>query len=120
MRGNLTCPDKCGFEFNTQFLRDLTELDKLSKIYIKREIYITSGPRCPEYNAKVKGINGSTHTEGIAADIEFLNSEDLYFLIKHSLGLGICRIGINREHKYIHIDKGMKSKRFDKNIIWLY
>lgn len=78
-------------------------IDRIEK-FLNREITVTSGFRCPECNAKVGGVPNSAHMKGLAIDIKFDTSKDLYFLLKALFSIGIMRIGINFEKKFVHMD----------------
>ena len=117
MKGKLTCSDECGMIFNDDFIKKLTELDKLFFILSKKGINITSGPRCEKYNTIIRGAKNSTHMEGIAADIAFENDTDLYNLIVSSICFGIKRIFIYYNAKFIHIDEGTKEMGYLTPII---
>ena len=76
---------------------------------------INSGYRTEEWNKKVGGRVGSSHTKGLAADIQAIGSRDRGLIVKSLLDVGINRIGIAKT--FIHCDVD-KSK--DDNVIWLY
>ena len=53
----------------------------------KRNLFISSGYRCPELNAKIGGAKTSQHTKGEAVDLEVIgfNNYDLFQWIKKYL-----------------------------------
>lgn len=84
-------------------------------------LYITSGVRTPEHNAKVGGSIRSSHLAGLACDISDNNlGREMsglarYIIISELTALGITRIGIAKT--FIHFDVD-ESKR--QEVIWLY
>ena len=83
---------------------------------------ITSGFRTPSHNAYVggvlpnpdKGIKGSSHMYGYAADIACNNSSDREIILNALIEAGFRRIGIAKT--FIHADNDP-----DKNpSVWLY
>ena len=62
----MTC--ECGCGLNNTDLRLMQVLEQIRSHFGDRPVFITSGCRCPEYNARVGGIAGSMHTYGKAAD----------------------------------------------------
>lgn len=62
---------------------------------------INSGYRTPEHNAAVGGVNGSEHTQGLAADIGITDSGQRYWLVKVALENGIKRIEV--KPTWIHL-----------------
>jgi len=65
---------------------------------------INSGYRSAMQNKLVGGVPGSAHTKGLAVDLRALNGSESYAIIKAAMDVGIKRIGINREKKFIHLD----------------
>ena len=76
---------------------------------------INSGYRTVKWNKKVGGRVGSSHTKGLAVDIQAINSRDRGLIVKSLLDVGINRIGIAKT--FIHCDVD-KDKHQD--VIWLY
>ena len=76
---------------------------------------ITSGYRCEKHNREVGGVENSAHTKGLAADIQCLNSQDRYRIVKALLEVGFRRIGIGRTFIHVDIDDSKIQ-----NVIWLY
>ena len=80
-------------------------LDEIRYIY-KAPIYISSGYRCPEYNARISST-GKTgpHTTGKAVDIP-VSGEDAYRLLTIALRLGITGVGIKQKGtgRFLHFD----------------
>jgi uncharacterized protein YcbK (DUF882 family) len=120
MKGNTTCPDHCGLAFDDDFIVRLIAIDCLMRTTTGKEITILSGPRCAAHNTKVRGVNGSSHILGIAADIEFLDNFQCFWLLNHIIGQGFVRIGMNRAEKFIHIDSGTEKMNYPQGIIWNY
>ena len=88
-------------------------LDELRRV-VDRPLHITSGLRCPDWNAEAGGVADSGHLSGKAVDVAVLNSRERYELI--SLGLvAFTRVGIGKT--FIHFDNdGSKPDR----VVWLY
>ena len=76
---------------------------------------ITSGYRCPVYNAQVGGVPNSAHTKGLAADILATNPQKRFIILTALLGVGFCRFGIGKN--FIHVDMdGEKPQQ----VLWHY
>ena len=105
------CPC-CGANMMQQEFMD--RLDKAREI-AGIPFRITSGYRCPRHNAKVGGVPNSAHTKGLAADIQVLESNERWKILRALLALGFCRIGIGEN--FIHVDMD-KSK--PQRVIWTY
>ena len=78
---------------------------------------INSGYRSEKHNLKVGGRWGSAHRYGLAADIAYKGSRELYWLVTTLLQVGINRIGISKSPSFVHCDV---SKLKDPDVIWLY
>ena len=76
---------------------------------------INSGYRTKAWNSKVGGRVGSSHINGLAADIGYNGSRDRYIIVKSLMEVGITRIGIGKS--FIHCDV---DKQKDQEVIWLY
>jgi uncharacterized protein YcbK (DUF882 family) len=94
------CCGECGMTH--QFMLDLQAL----RDAYRRPMPVTSGYRCPAYNAKVS-TTGTTgpHTTGKAVDIAVSRADalDLFFLAKLH---GFTGFGINQKGnaRFIHLD----------------
>ena len=89
---------------NLQVLRD----------YLDEPIYVNSGYRSPAHNAAVKGVKGSKHLKGIAADIRTKTytpsalAEIIEYLIKEGK---MKQGGIGVYKTFVHYDiRGTKAR----------
>ena len=89
-------------------------LDNARKKYGK-SIKINSGYRTRFHNAKVGGVESSSHLKGLAVDIACKCSPCRFSLIKILQKVGFNRIGIGNTFIHVDIDKD-KSQ----NVIWTY
>lgn len=106
-------PDAPGSGVNMH--QELLELlDEMRAIYGK-PIVITSGYRTPEHNAKVGGVDTSSHLKGLAVDIAIKNNTERYEIIRIAMLLGIKRIGTGSGFVHIDIDNSKPQ-----NVNWLY
>lgn len=106
-KSEMKCKCGCGrSDMNEDFM---LALDKLRMEY-GHPIYITSGFRCPTYNARIGGVTGSYHTKGVAADISIYGLP-AFELLKHIFDLGFEGVGIDQKgtmsSRFIHVDKGL-------------
>src|SRR6056300_1078290 len=110
-------------EFDSPDLKDsgkkmgknlLSMLDDIREI-IGEPIIITSGYRSKAHNEAVGGVEGSSHTKGLAVDIAVRNSRMRFKLLNAIQEVGINRIGI--ADNFIHIDV---DKDKNPNVIWTY
>jgi len=92
----------------------VTMLDK-ARGFAGVPFVITSGYRTPEKNSKVGGVENSTHTNGLGADIKCTDSAVRFKMIKAFLEAGFTRIGIYTAH--IHVDMG-KNPQYPENVVW--
>lgn len=106
-------PDAPGSGVNMD--QELLELlDEMRAIYGK-PIIITSGYRTPEHNAKVGGVDTSSHLKGLAVDIAIKNNTERYEIIRIAMLLGIKRIGTGKGFVHIDIDASKPQ-----NVNWVY
>jgi len=96
---------------SVEFLNKLTEARKIAAIGFK----ITSAYRTPEHNAKVGGVQGSSHTNGCAVDIYAPTSRQKYIIINALLQAGFNRIGVAKN--FIHVDNDASKS---EDVIWTY
>lgn len=79
----------------------------------EQPIIITSGYRCPAYNATFG--RGPEHMRGEAADIKCLSDPERMKLIRILTGLGVRRIGIGPN--FIHVGV---STALAQDVMWTY
>lgn len=101
--------DNQGIDFHL-----VTLLDKVRQA-LGHPIHITSGYRCPAHNTAIGGVEGSFHTQGMAADIvsKVCSPKDLMLLVEAVAGPP----GLGIYDGFVHIDtrKGWsKLARWDK------
>jgi len=101
-----------GEKYMNKILLDM--LDEVREI-VGEPLIITSGYRSEDWNTKVGGVNGSSHTKGLAVDIAVRNSRMRFKLLNALQEVGVNRIGI--ADNFIHIDIDPDK---DKNVIWTY
>jgi zinc D-Ala-D-Ala carboxypeptidase len=91
-----------GKEMSAPFLITLN----LLRARYERPMIISSGYRCPGYNAKVShsGLQGP-HTTGKAVDVA-IGGHEAYALIKEAMQLGFTGIGVQQvgAHRFLHLD----------------
>jgi len=116
MKGNIQCPD-CGLDKLDPTIKE--QLGFIEKA-LGKELFITSGCRCPVHNKEVGGVVDSPHLVkddgwSKAVDIACESDADRYILITLLLAAGFTRLGIAKT--FIHADKDLtkNAKR-----IWVY
>lgn len=85
-RRELACPCGCGFGLGRNDIHhDLVALLQKIRDFYGKPIIVTSGCRCNTYNKKIGGAERSTHTFGMAADIQPVDGdrEGLIRAIEH-------------------------------------
>ena len=83
----------------------LYTLDYIRHLY-KAPIYISSGYRCPEYNARISSTGRTgPHTTGKAVDIP-CSGEDAFKLLYIAMLNGITGIGVKQKGsgRFLHFD----------------
>ena len=97
-------------EIDSTLLAILDEIREWSK----GPIYISSGYRCPEYNARIGGATKSKHLLGLAADISSNNktAKEIFNYLnnKYPTCLGLA---YSDKHGFTHIDTyGDRARRW--------
>lgn len=100
-----------GEKMNATFLKMLDEARDIAEISFR----ITSGYRTKKHNEKVGGVNGSSHTRGLAADIACSTSRNRFIIVNALLLAGFTRIGIAKN--FIHVDFDNDKS---EDVIFLY
>lgn len=87
-------------------------LDEL-RLICEFPLVVTSGYRSPNHPIeKVKPVPG-THAQGIAADLQTVDSYRRYILLKNAFVLGFTGVGVGKD--FIHLDT-----RGGKPRVWTY
>ena len=97
-------------------VRDRETLDAI-RADVGVPVRVASGPRCEFHNRQVKGVTGSAHLTGEAADLTCTDSLARYALLRSALTRTppVRRIGIGKT--FIHVDV---STRHAPDVAWLY
>lgn len=99
-----------GEKMDKQFLDMLDNARSIAGISFK----ITSGYRTESHNAKVGGVENSSHLKGYAADIAATTGSQRWQIVKALVDAGYERIGIAKS--FIHVD----SDPDKPSAIWSY
>lgn len=100
----------------------LDRLEDIRRAYGK-PISVSSGYRCPSYNARISrtGLSGP-HTTGSAIDIA-ISGKDAYLLVRLAMIHGMTGIGINQkgnwDKRFIHIDM-CEQDNIPRPRVWSY
>tara|TARA_R100001443_G_scaffold114821_2_gene131388 strand:+ start:1386 stop:1739 length:354 start_codon:yes stop_codon:yes gene_type:complete len=100
-----------GVNMDSDFLEMLDKARERAEVPFR----ITSGYRTKEHNKAVGGVENSSHTLGLAADISCEDSARRYLIIEALLYVGFNRIGI--APTFIHVDLAIDRPQ---NLIWTY
>ena len=79
------------------------------------KITYTSGYRCKQCNKLAGGSEDSAHLRGKAVDIDPINSNQRYLIIKFSIKREVRRIGIYKDHIHLDLDESLPQE-----VMWLY
>ena len=114
---------ECGSDGNEMELGFIMALDDLRGRH-GNPMIITSGYRCPAYNASISvtGLDGP-HTTGRAADVGISGERAFHLVQQCSLGGWMRGIGINQrgayEKRFIHLDD-LDGPDHPRPRIWTY
>jgi len=100
-----------GAKMDSDFLEMLDKARERAEVPFR----ITSGYRTKKHNKAVGGVENSSHTLGLAADISCEDSARRYLIIEALLYVGFNRIGI--ASTFIHVDLAIDRPQ---NLIWTY
>lgn len=111
----LTCSCGCGrMEMDDAFMQKSDKVRELAGFAFR----VTSGFRCPEYNAKVSSTGErGPHTTGRALDIAASSSAMRLAIVEAAQKLGIRRFGIAKG--FIHYDDLTAEEGFPEGM-WTY
>ena len=112
IRDKMRCPCKeCEerpYDINDLLLELLYKLEQRLK-ELGYNLIITSGKRCPAYNASVGGYANSPHIFGKAADIK-VEGISILELAKICVEIGFSRVGIYPNHVHVDVVRPYPSK----------
>ncbi len=112
------CRCGCGFDLEPSFK---AKLDQLREAYGK-PLAMSSGARCPSYNAKVSSTGRTgPHTTGRAADLR-VSRKDAYNLLGQALAWGFTGIGVQQkgEGRFLHVDDLPDGPTQPRPTVWSY
>ena len=105
-----TCKCGCGFNIIDQRIIDMAQVIRDE---VGRPVRVNSGCRCEEHNKASKGVKGSNHTKGLAADLSCeIGPAKLFDTVKklHAQGK-LPQLDYCIRYKWgVHIDCGGKRK----------
>ena len=113
MIGKVLCPDNCGMDIQQRlkdFVKDV-EADMSTLLGQPTQLDVSSGARCPKYNATIPGsIAGDAHTLGLALDVFVDTSTPDGRAFAGALISVLGKRGVQRfgdgivNHNYLHFD----------------
>jgi uncharacterized protein YcbK (DUF882 family) len=95
--------------------KDFLKLLDKARTIANTPFKINSGYRTVKHNKKVGGKPGSSHTQGLAADIHCNDDTSRSLIVQALIEVGFTRIGIAKT--FIHVDN---DKTKNSNRIWVY
>lgn len=100
-----------------QNLIDLRVVDIHERVeaQLKRKLPVNSGYRCKKHNEELKASPTSSHTRGLADDIDCDDSPTRFLIIKFLISIGVTRIGLARGFLHFDIDR-----QKDQEVAWFY
>ena len=107
--------------YDVQIHKSIPPLCQMVRNAVGAPLYITSGVRSPETNARVGGSQNSSHLKGLAVDISTnkigstMPPRHTYLIVRTLIDAGVKRIGIAKT--FIHFDI---DKEKIQNVIWTY
>lgn len=90
---------------------ELVEILQQIRDHFKKPVRITSAYRCPTWNKKVGGVDGSYHTYGQAADIKVEDTAPAE-VAKYAESIGVLGIGLyetDSDGHFVHVDTRTKK-----------
>lgn len=102
--GRTDCKCGCGLEISKSLYFILESLSRFFFEKTGKKITVTSGARCAKHNKEVGGVASSAHVSGLAVDVAFANSYELYIINQYLYQIGVERIGLNFAKKFVHFD----------------
>jgi zinc D-Ala-D-Ala carboxypeptidase len=112
---------RCGNCENRIDLGFVRELDELRHRY-GRPLMVSSGYRCPTYNAKVSSTGRTgPHTTGKAGDL-LVDRGDAFQLLRLAMGMDFTGIGIQQKGggRFIHLDTLPNASGQPRPTLWSY
>lgn len=115
----MSCRCGCGGLPKPEFMERLERIRE----EVKFPMIISSGYRCPEYNARVSDTGRTgPHTLGLAADVQVYGERALK-LLEVAILLGMTGIGVSQKGKhsdrFLHLDC-VRGKDAPRPWIWSY
>ena len=117
--GEFAC--QCGCDQNLIDHQFVTELDDL-RHRLGFALLITSGYRCPDYNAKVSSTGrAGPHTTGRAADLG-VDRTRAYEVVQTALLMQFTGIGVKQHgsSRFIHLDNLPNGPGQPRPTVWSY
>ena len=114
----LACRCGCGMLPAPDFQAKLERL----RVRFAKPLIVTSGARCPDYNAKVADTGRSgPHTKGRAVDFAIRGGDALH-LITLAVDQGFTGIGVSQKgaSRFIHLDDLPEAPGQPRPWVWSY
>ena len=97
------CPCGCGFGRHAEDINaDLVALLEAVREEVGHPLFVNSWCRCPTHNTAVRGVDGSVHTLGQAADLRAIGGARKHGIQKAGFAHGAMGVGIGEN--YVHLD----------------
>lgn len=99
----ISCPCCNLRRFTTEAEYHLAVLN-IARAIARIPFHINSWTRCEKHNNKIGGAPSSSHLKGIASDIGYTNSTELFTIINALQLCGFKRILVYPKSLFIHVD----------------
>ena len=106
----IECPC-CGLIIDNEDTERHLDMLNIARAIADIPFIVNSWTRCEKHNELVSGSPTSSHKKGIATDVRYKDSSDLFTMVNALVQAGFERILIYPKSMFIHVDSDEEKAR---------